>query len=398
MPKNRISIIGSKKGLSLPLVTGLVTLLMVASVAANELIIRTIRSVRGVESSNRAYFAAEAGIEDGLYELSPHQAGYQTPVIGTDNARRDIFDAKTKGDLNKCGDIENGNRWATCWDIESRSGAKTWQGKILKDQKLIISLFADENHSNGSLGANIISTAIDVAQIKNLNPPPSDISIKLSVPSIAGGGMLNLTIDNDQDGQLNEDPPNWGSATCPDGSKNPNPEDKDCDGRVDEDSDMDPVILWKLSDSNGRSLIPLAGCLGDANSKTSGNEKSEMCERDFKNNGGFFSATLDSDSYGLNELGAKQTIRNFIDAATDAPMQLEFLIVAPMEYINQLNQKIAIPYIQYEVKSNITSQIPYPYFTINSDGYYGTYKQSITTTLTPKTTVPLFDFTIIQQQ
>jgi hypothetical protein len=79
-------------------------------------------------------------------------------------------------------------------------------------------------------------------------------------------------------------------------------------------------------------------------------------------------------------------------------MQLELLIVAPMEFFNpDTGKKIAIPYIQYEVNSD-NPDIPFPYFTLKSDGYQGTYKQSITTTVTPKTSVPLFDFTIIQQQ
>ncbi len=64
------------------------------------------------------------------------------------------------------------------------------------------------------------------------------------------------------------------------------------------------------------------------------------------------------------------------------------------------SKKVEIPYISYEVESLSLdgTQIPYPSFTVKSDGYYRGFKQSITSTVTPKTTVPLFDFTIIQQE
>jgi hypothetical protein len=59
--------------------------------------------------------------------------------------------------------------------------------------------------------------------------------------------------------------------------------------------------------------------------------------------------------------------------------------------------QIVIPYVEYQITSN-TVQIPNPYFTIKSDGYYRDFKQSLTTTITPKISTSLLDFTIIQQQ
>jgi len=380
----------SRKGVSLPLVTGLVTLLMVASLAANELIIRTIRSVRSVEASSRAYFAAEAGIEDGLYELTPHLAGYETPSLDTDDVRKDVFDKK--GGLDKCSDIGKSIRWANCWDIESRGTEAKWSEKMFKDQKLVISLYRDGN--NVTEGNNAINTtAIPPSEISNLRP--SNFSIKFWIPTDEPA-MAAMRIDNDQDGGTpNEDGPNDDDIECL-----KNPEDFDCDDKVDEDSAEDPVILWKLTDDNGRSLIPLKGCLEPKPNAIS-NETSEICERDFIVSNGNFTAKLDSDYYGLNELGQKETIRSFIETPNDITrrMQFEFLIVAPMEYVNQQSKKQPIQNISYEVDSGDgVTVIPYPYFNIRSDGYYGNYKQSITTRITPKTSVPLFDFTIIQQQ
>ncbi len=393
-----LTILGSKKGIALPLATGLLTLLMVASMAVNELIIRSIRSVRSIEASNRAYFAAEGGVEDALYEVAPHLAGYQTPVLGNSRVRTASYDAK--------------GPWKNEWAIESRKKTNTtdttntWNEKMFKGQKLILSLYADNSVNN--VDPNKINDAqVMDGDIKNL--APMNFSIKFSIPdvgvtgiSVANSNNGQMKIDNDQDGQLNEDSDTIRSATCRE-----NPADADCDGKVDEDSDSDPVILWKLTDNSGRSLIPLKGCLRDPDSKIETTAKSEFCEKDFKWVGGGsldnWSETLDFSTYGENEIGIRQTIGNFISpSAHNSRMQFEFLIVAPMEFVaSNGNTKIAIPHINYEVSSSSTSDtkpIPYHYFKIKSDGYYGTYKQSITTILLPKTTVPLFDFTIIQQE
>lgn len=399
MHKPLRSIIGSKKGISLALATGLMTLLMIASMAANELIIRTLRSVRSIEASNRAYFAAEAGVEDALYEVSPHWAGYQTAALGDANARRSVFD--TKGNLAKCSDVEKSNRWSNCWAIESRSGLTAWKEKMLKGQKLILSLYADKNENN--VGVDEINT--EPADIKNLMP--SNFSIKFSIPDKEGTKIITdisdimnysgeIIVDTDRDGDWNED----GPGTGPDRSNIDcleNPADADCDGKVDEDSDEDPVILWKLTDNTGKSLIPLKGCLRE--SANPPGAKSEICEKDFRFDNGW-SETLDSDTYGEDQDGNPQQIGTFIsNSVVGDQIQFEFLIVGPMEFVDPNNptQRVSIPYLEYEVNST-SDEIPYPYFRINSDGYYGTYKQSIITTLTPKTTVPLFDFTIIQQQ
>ena len=68
--------IPDNKGVSLPLVIGLMLLLVTITTTVNELVIRSLRAARQIEASDKAYFAAEAGIEDALYELSTHGAGY----------------------------------------------------------------------------------------------------------------------------------------------------------------------------------------------------------------------------------------------------------------------------------------------------------------------------------
>lgn len=357
-----IPLIQNNKGVSLPLMTGLITLLLVASVSINELIIRDMRSGQRIEASNKAYMAAEAGIEDALYELSPHSAGYETKTA-TQTFRTAKFDDKD---------------WHNEWTIESMSTKNPWKEKMYKNQKVVLALFKDSDRS--TTGANAINYYIfKQSDITALNV--SDFQITFSIPNagtIIGSGSA-LQINNDQDNALNED------------SANPKGKDDDGDGQIDEDNNEDIVILWKLSDGKS-SLIPTSDCISD--------QGSSICEKDF--NSPSYSVTLSAASEGVDEAVNKKTIGAFINAAinstggANSKIYIEFLIVAPMEHTATAGgKKSDIPYIEYEVNSN-AAKIPYPKFTIKSDGYYRNFKQSITATVTPKTTVPLFDFTIIQ--
>ncbi len=350
-------LIKNHKGVSLPLITGLVTLLLIASVAINALIIRNMRSIQRIEASNKAYMAAEAGIEDALYELTPHFAGYET---NTKEYRTTKFDKKG---------------WENKWNIESINKSGTYSGKIYNKQKLIIPLFKDTNRLSTANAPNKINAG--TANIQTLAPTTLDITF--TIPESIIKLAPYLQIDNDKDGSLNEDPVNE--------------KDYDGDGQIDEDSNESAVILWKLTDGS-RTLMPITGkkgaggCLSDSGSV--------ICEKDFKTSGR--SVTLTIDDEGKTAKVEKMAIREFINTInSQSKLYFEFLIVSPLEHVDtSAGDKTIIPYIEYTVNSDQT-QLPYPTFTIKSDGYYRKFKQSITSTVTPKMTVPLFDFTIIQQ-
>ena len=379
------------------MVIGLVSLLMIASVASNELIIKALRSAHQIEASDRAYFAAEAGIEDALYELSPHFAGYETPTLpvgspgAIDDARKDDFG----GDLT----------WVNRWEIKNRSNLTTFGTEqdenlvFYPNQKLIISLFNDESESSG-LSANAINDGLaDIAHIE-----PNNFSITFRIPydlegeySSAFTDMGGLAIDNDGDGEangINEDGPG-DTSICPGDTYTT--EDWDCDGKEDEDSIYDPVIYWKIIDDEGRLLTPLRGCIDDGGS--------EICEKDFELFNGMYQAVLDGSTIGWDDVTQSEVvIFNFLDdgyegRTADTKVQMEFTIVAPLKQATTTGgfKRYDIPYLEYVIDSNVEN-IPLPYFTIRSDGWYKDFKQSITTYVTPKTAVPLFDFTIIQQQ
>ncbi len=372
------------KGVSLPLITGLVALLMVSSAAVNELIVRSLQSVQRIEASNMAYLAAEGGVEDALYELSPHYAGYQT------NATRE---AKF---------YDDNNNLRNEWNIVSRSGTTEWSDSINKNQKVLVYLY-DDNQIQGSPAINEINeNPVADTDIDTLNVN-GNLSITFTLPEsittiIGATAPQTLVIDNDNDLWIhgdNEDGVDDSDASCV------NPEDADCDGLVDEDSDEDPVIMWKLTDGAEKNLIPIKGCLEEPLPIDRG---SEICEKDFKlaefSGEGAYSVRINQLTEGRNELGVPETIQAFINRAYTDPhskLHFEFLIVAPMEHVDNGNKKYEIPYIDFKVISDST-EIPSPYFTITSDGYYRDFKQSITATISPKTTVPLFDFTIIQQE
>jgi len=408
------------KGVSLPLVIGLVSLLMVASVAVNELILRALRSAHNVEAADRAYFTAEAGIEDALYELSAHFAGYETPDLGV------------AGPLpSRLGDFRNTVKdvaWNNNWTIRSHNAnpADPITGKFYPKQKLSISLFNDTSGSASVLPPVSVPPSPqmdainDVApSISTLNPPFFRITLKIPkeiVNSNSDAFTSNvyepgsgLVIDNDNDGQVNEDGPNdtHPGACTGGGGATFQVKDADCDGREDEDSAETPIIYWKITDGGSKSLTPLTGCIGDAptNPTDPDYENSEICEKNFTFSGNDLIATLDSANKGLRENGVIQQIgealTEFSNPGNQQQLVFEFLIVSPLEQAYQadgLLKKIPIPYLDYQVDTPDPTDVPLPLFTIKSDGYYQNFKQSITTIVTPKTSAPLFDFTIIQQQ
>ncbi len=386
----------------MPLVIGLVTLLMVSSAAVSQLIIRGLQASSRIEAGNRAYLAAEAGIEDALYELTPHFAGYETPPL-------DDKDVRSANFINSESCDGGSAPWCNEWEVVSISNQTEWSGRMDASRKLMIYLYRDTNLA--TTGTNAINSGS--FDIETIDPGPNfQIIFKIPDGVISSG---KLKIDNDQDdtgdgANVNEDPDEPVTQedieNCPQ-----NPEDNDCDGKVNEDSEEDPVILWKLSDGAEKSLIPLKGCIRKhLNNPSFINEQSELCEHDFIDDtatGYDHSISLPAEAPGINENRSIETISDFISRATNPPdgspnakLHFEFLIVAPMEHMQikiDEAERVEIPYIEYFVKSD-SDLLPRPYVQIRSDGYYRGFKQSITSTVTPKTTVPLFDFTIIQQR
>ncbi|MBN1258692.1 hypothetical protein JXA05_02960 [Candidatus Peregrinibacteria bacterium] len=386
---------------------------MIASVATSELVLRALKAARNVEAADRAYFAAEAGIEDALYELAPRFTGYQTPALTEDDVRKtDLFG--TAG----------GPSWENKWAVESRA-APPYTGQLIAKQKLIVSLFNDDSTSNVS--ANAINAAVlNSNDIVTFNP--GNFSVTFRVPFdkdtnndgindsysdvFTSAGSAALTIDNDGDlgysingptgiNGLNEDGLLDTSNSC--GAGFP-PADADCDGRENEDSEEDPVIYWKFSDDKGHSLIPIKGCIDDVAPLPAGG--SQLCEKNFNAIPGTLSVTLNGAIEGVNENNTSETVTVFLSrvapGGANNKLQAEFFTVAPMEQAYEdkdigIVKKQPIPYFEYSV-SSAQDPMPLPYFTIKSDGWYQDFKQSITTTVMPKTSAPLFEFTIIQQQ
>lgn len=404
------------KGISLALTIGLLLLLVTITTTVNELVLRALRASHQIEASDKAYFAAEAGVENALYELSAHTAGYQTDALGVTNVRNDDFS-------------DTSVSWNNEWEIASRNlndcnAMDSWEdgylpefcGRIREGEKLVINLFTDDPSPSGILTnqvseAGVSVTTLDVSQLEIKFRLP--ISVVENNP-LAFSGLPPLRIDNDKDyntsdgSGLNEDgleiydPANFAPAPCP-SAPGLDVDDNDCDGREDEDSLQDPVILWKLLDDDGHTFQPLRGCKLDANYPSHpAQANANICESSFRETNFEVSASFSETELGIDQDGATVSLAAFLSgvysSGTTNALQLEILAVAPFEAIDVSDQsKINIPYLEYGMTFTADTPIPATFFAIKSDGYYQDFKQSITTNVVPRASTRLLDLTIIQQ-
>ena len=398
----------NNQGVSLALTIGLLLLLVALTMFLNELVIRALRAAHTIEAADRAYLAAEAGIEDALYELSTHNAGYQTPSLSDGGVRQDDFDSSlnwknhwaiASQDLNDCSAMDP---WATSY-------TPNFCGRIYEDEKLVINLFRDDATNTGPVAneINVASTIINTLDITGLT-----IKIRLPVAlstahMTAFTGVPHLKIDNDGDyipgsGGCNEDSSTAPTNPCP-YSLGVSVSDNDCDGWEDEDGPETPVFLWKLVDDAGHSFQPLKGCILDANHPSHPSQtNSYICESSFIPHGFEISAYFDESDYGFDETGTILPLATFLSnlgATGTSVLQMEILPTAPFEFINLTTQeRVHIPYFEYGIKYSASGDVlPSTYFSIQSDGYYRDFKQSITTNVVPRATTKLLDLTILQQ-
>jgi len=390
-------------GVSLPLVVTLIILIMIAAATANQIIIRSLRTADNIEDSERAYFAAEAGIEDALYELSAHFPGYETPDLDSAQVRTADFS-------------DSGVEWSNQWDIKNIEPTGNFSGKLYAGDKLNLHFFEDDTGVQTDPNAiSLANSSISPVEVFN------DFQLTFSVPFDTPSGysdffttLNTLNIDNDLDlgitttqgpegiDGLNED----GRAErqdCGDGFIS---EDGDCDGSQDEDSQEDPVVTCQVLDDNGHTWQPVDGCLTGLGTDDDP-EGGEICEKDFTDNlEGVIQASIDHNTPGIDLVDQSPvTLGAFIEPgylgrSNESQVSMECIIVAPLVQVNPVTEvKKELPYLEYQVNSTVESGsgLPLPTFTIHSDGWYRDFKQSITTQLIPGETVPLLDITIIQQ-
>lgn len=395
----------NNKGVSLALTIGLFLMLIIIATTVNELVIRALRASHQIEASDKAYFAAEAGIEDALYELSLQDAGYETSDLGSTEVHKSDFtqtvpwknewEIKNKA-LNDCDDLED---WEGGFE-------PSYCGKLYGNQKLVINLFTDNTTATGIETNEINSTPADISR---LNISHLEIKFRLPKDLVNKNNLTNVTIDNDQDynlesgSGLNEDgqeefgyPPN--ACKYSDGQAI---KDNDCDLREDEDSLEDPVILWKLLDEKGNTFQPLRGCKGDPSHFSHNDLNAGLCEKNFTDLGnGELTLGLTDQDRGTDQSGNLLDLNTFIGKLdVTNKLKIELLVVAPMEIIDAAEQKrIPVPAYEYGVEYEAGgTEIPSTFFSIRSDGFYRDFKQSITTNVLPGATSRLLDITIIQQ-
>jgi len=402
------------RGVSLAMTIGLLMLLVTLTATINELVVRALRASHQIEAADKAYLAAEAGVEDALYELSIHNAGYETAGLDDPTVRNDNFD--------------NTLKWNNEWQISGRDTASCddmapWQnaytptlcGRVYEGQKHVISLFTDDALSTGITTDEINEAGSEINVLSYVS-----MKIRFRIPIDvydASIGAFNavptkpLLIDNDKDydpdgSGLNEDGAKlslFPLVTC-DYSGAVEVSDNDCDGHEDEDSHQDPVFLWQLVDNAGHFWKPLIGCKLEANDPSHGFPNSLICESTFRLNGQEVHASIDHTDLGIDQNGTRIALWQFINtyAGTDNLLQLEIVPVAPFEAIDPTATGIEpdrIPFTNFEygIDYSATGSMSSAHFAIRSDGYYQDFKQSITTNVTPRAGTRLLDLTIIQQ-
>ncbi len=401
---------------------GLMLVLVAITTTVNEMVIRALRSAHQIEAADKAYFVAEGGIEDALYELSAHTAGYKTVDLDDNDVRNADFTESVP--WNNKWEIKN-ELLNACDDELSvwQSGYQpTYCGRIYGGEKMVINLFTDDADTSG-IGTNGINgTPGDPSDINALHINTFTARFRLPTSLVASNlnafsGTAPLKIDNDGDFGtstsagpeallgLNEDGHEYfGYApnTCY-YSGGVKIDDDDCDILSDEDSQEDPVILWKLIDQSGNFFLPLRGCKNKSpiHSSHPGNPNMTLCEKNFTRTGIEVSVSFSDTDLGFDQNGVTPiTLQQFLTNNAGSDLQMEVIIVAPMEAIDAINRiKVPIPYYEYGIKYTEASglNLPSTFFSIKSDGYYKDYKQSITTNVVPRATSRLLDLTIIQQ-
>lgn len=113
-----MKIFKKQKGSSLVISLGIMSLLLILSGAVMATIFRSVHLTNNVANSNKAYFAAESGLEEALYELSNHLSGFETSsgTTFTNNAKYDyeIEYQNTTGRIPRTGEGNSPNH--TDWN------------------------------------------------------------------------------------------------------------------------------------------------------------------------------------------------------------------------------------------------------------------------------------------
>ena len=366
------------------------------------LVIRSLKASAEIEASDKAYFAAEGGMEDALYELSAHSAGYETAPLQSKEVRNDRFSEKAE--------------WRNEWELKGKGQSNClendWENNFLpticgtlgEEEKLVISLFNDKAE-----GLDIKTNKINIAaaNVQKININLLEIKFRVSKKTIEENLLAAIYIDNDKDYKegigLNEDSGTMPPTPC-DYSNGLPVADNDCDQKEDEDSPEDPVLIWKVIDNQGNAFQPLRGCKNDPPHPSHNQINAGLCEKNFVDQGNNeLSLSLNESDLGIvqskdpNKEGAVMSLVDFIAASNpESPLQIEILQVAPMKTIND-QKEVLIPFYEYGIQYDADEGIPNPYFLLKTDGYFQNYKQSITAKVVPGTTTRLLDLAIIQQ-
>ncbi len=342
------NILGSQEGASLVIALGVTTLLVIMALGVNKALISSLRGAGKIEGASAAYFTAEAGLEEALYDIAVHDSGYEVdPLIhGTysevnfdQNASRAAWKIKSLPAANPPGS----NIYIIPEPGEGNASNKDYN-IINLSNPLSLSLFVDIALP-GSLASNLQKVT------------PNTFDLYLQIPDGFRNDLANLEVDNDGDGLFEED-------------DLPYTVDNDGDSLIDEDPINDAVVNWSVTgvDSSGGQLILRPVFISPA----------EITEREIHKN--MITALFEENTGGeykssLTGAFIPKSFRDFVGSVVENPV---FKVSVIANLLDSSQNKI--PYLEYKIVYRVNSgslPIPNPQMQIISDGFAGNFKQSV---------------------
>ncbi len=329
-----MKIIHKQKGSSLIVSLGIMSLLLILSGGIIATIFRSSHLTNNIANSNKAYFAAESGLEEALYEVSNHLSGFEAnDSIALTNKSRYDYEIEYRND----GPDSNIPRIG-----EGNSPIDADWNKIEYKGTYNLNLFYDQSTKGNQTEYDCtLGPCTDI-----VNPNASSFNLYVRTPDFDGDG------DGDYVLAPNETFLTW-SLTG----------------------------LSKTSSDREYTLLPITDSANLNHSEITGD----------KMNNAPSSVVLNLNTYGEDLEDNESAISTFL-ANGDLHMP-RFKISVASELVDNIGNQI--PYLEFKIEADNVI-LPDSFVTITSEGYAALTKQTIQTKIKQDGALSLFDYAIFQ--
>lgn len=132
-----------KRGSVMVIALGITAILITMAITISAVALMAFRSTGDIARANQAYYAAEAGIEEALYHLAGHKAGFQESAQYTLSNNKSNYNWRIDSRLSELPESGKG------------SGANANFNFLPRNSKLVISLFNDISCDNGNQACSL---------------------------------------------------------------------------------------------------------------------------------------------------------------------------------------------------------------------------------------------------